>query len=129
MTTDIATSMQSIRISRLRRIGLSISLSVLARGTGMLITIITVPLTLNYLGNQRFAVWTILSSIASLLAFADLGIGNSLINLIAKADADNDRATAQRYVSSSFFTLSFLALLLGIGFAIFLSDRTLVSAL
>jgi O-antigen/teichoic acid export membrane protein len=85
----------------------------------MLITIITVPLTLNYLGNQRFAVWTILSSIASLLAFADLGIGNSLINLIAKADADNDRATAQRYVSSSFFTLSFLALLLGIGFAIF----------
>ncbi|MBC6961618.1 hypothetical protein FBR02_10665 [Anaerolineae bacterium CFX9] len=97
---------------------MSVLLSLIARGAGMLITLITVPLTLNYLGGQRFAVWVILSSIASLLAFADLGIGNGLINLIAKTDAENDRSAAQKYISSAFFTLGFLSVLMGIGFVV-----------
>lgn len=111
-----------LRRARLKRIGLSAFVSLAARATGMVITLITVPLTLRYLGTERFAVWITLSSIASLLAFADLGIGNGLINFIAKAYANDDRDMAKHYVSSAFLTLVGIAMAMGLCFSLVFSS-------
>jgi O-antigen/teichoic acid export membrane protein len=59
-----------------------------------------------------------ISSIIALLAFADLGIGNGLLNAISEAHGKDDRELARTYVSSTFFMLLALAVALGSIFAI-----------
>jgi O-antigen/teichoic acid export membrane protein len=47
-----------------------------------------------------------------LLAFADAGFGNSLVNVVAGAVARGDRAEAQRYISTAYVVLGLLALVI-----------------
>jgi O-antigen/teichoic acid export membrane protein len=78
----------------------------LAKGINLLSVLITVPLTLEYLGTERYGLWVTLSSLITLLSFADLGIGNGLVTAVAKADGEQDFAAIRRLVSSAFFLLS-----------------------
>ena len=74
---------------------------------------LTVPLLLLYLGEARFGVWLTIDSFVLALAFADLGLGNGLINAIAKASGKDDKQLAREFVSSAFFLLFGLGLTLG----------------
>ena len=103
---------------RYRRIFLTTLASAAARGVSILATLISVPLTLDYLGTERYALWMTINSFFTMLAFADLGMGNGLLNAVSEAHGKDDREAALRYVSSGFFALSGLAGLLAIGFAI-----------
>jgi O-antigen/teichoic acid export membrane protein len=76
-----------------------------ARGVSFLTMVISVPLTVNYLGAERFALWVTISSTLGLLVFADLGIGNGLLSAISHSDGAEDRETAISYVSTGFFVL------------------------
>src|SRR5438270_11855505 len=62
----------------------------LAIGCGRLVSSLTlllsVPLSLGYLGRERFAVWIIISSFSAFLSFADLGIGNGLVHAFSEAN-------------------------------------------
>ena len=69
--------------TRSRRAALSSAAGLTARGITLFVTLATIPIALNYLGTERFGVWATLAAIISLLAFADLGIGNGLVNLLA----------------------------------------------
>lgn len=80
--------------------------------------LISVPLTANYLGVERYGLWATIGSLLALLSFADLGIGNGLLNAMAECHGRNDRERARRYIASAFLTLGGLALALGIGFAV-----------
>jgi O-antigen/teichoic acid export membrane protein len=51
--------------------------------------VISVPLTLTYLGSERYGMWMAISSIVALLAFADFGLGNGLVNAIAVASVSS----------------------------------------
>jgi O-antigen/teichoic acid export membrane protein len=62
--------------------------------------------------------WTTIGALVAILSFADLGIGNGLLNAIAESHGRNDRDAARHYVSSAFFMLTGLALLLGSLFAL-----------
>jgi O-antigen/teichoic acid export membrane protein len=59
-----------------------------------------------------------ISAVIATLAFSDLGINNGLLNAIAKANGSDDRLMAAQYVSSAFFLLSVIALLLAAAFAV-----------
>src|SRR5690349_12437842 len=48
---------------RFRRIGLTTASSIAARGISFATSLITVPLTLHYLGTERYGLWATLSSI------------------------------------------------------------------
>jgi O-antigen/teichoic acid export membrane protein len=63
--------------------------------------VISVPLTLHYLGQERFGMWMTMSSFVLILNFADLGIGNGLINAVAQSDGENDQIAMQRWISSA----------------------------
>ena len=97
---------------RYRRAALTTVTSIVARGVGILTAFITVPLTLHYLGVERYGLWMTISSVIVMLGFADFGLGNGLINVIAHADGKNDRSAAQVAVSSVFFMLMGSAFLL-----------------
>lgn len=94
--------------------------AVLARGLGSLTGIITVPLTVRYLGAERYGVWMTISSAIAFLGFTDFGLASSLTNALGKAFGENDREGARRYVTTAFLILSVVAILLvsaGIVFA------------
>lgn len=80
--------------------------------------LITVPITLHYLGAERYGMWMIMSSLVAMLSFADLGIGNGVLNTVAAAYARDDRAEIRVAVSSALAVLTLVAGVLGGAFAI-----------
>lgn len=97
---------------RHRRVALSAGAAALAKVLSVGTALISVPLTLHYLGAERFGMWMIISSLIALLAFADLGIANGVLSEVAAAHGRDDRAAVQRIVSSGFFLLSAIAVAL-----------------
>jgi O-antigen/teichoic acid export membrane protein len=83
-----------------------------ARGVSLLTMVISVPLTVNYLGPERFALWATISSTLGLLVFADLGIGNGLLSAISRCDGAEDQEAAISYVSTGFFVLLAVAVVI-----------------
>ena len=112
------TTSEGRSLERKRRVALTASSSVIAQAVKILIMLITVPLILSYLGNERYGMWLTMSSIIALIRFTDFGIGNGLLNAISEADGKGDRQMALRAVSSASLYLSLIALLLGLLFAI-----------
>jgi O-antigen/teichoic acid export membrane protein len=101
---------------RYRRIAITTFTAIVARGVGVITALISVPLTLHYLGQERYGLWMTISSITAMLGFADLGMGNGLLNAIAEADGKDDTEAAKMYVSSAFFLLLGIASCILLGF-------------
>jgi O-antigen/teichoic acid export membrane protein len=99
---------------RYRRAALTGISSILAKSISMLTMLVSVPLTLHYLQQERYALWATISSSIAMLCFADLGIGNGLLNAIAESDGKSDSAAAQRYVSSAFYLLSAIGMVIAV---------------
>ncbi len=94
---------------RYRRAALSGGISMVARGVQVATSLITVRLTLKYLGNERFGLWMTISSVLAMAAFADFGIGNGVLNTVAKAYGQDDIAGMRRAISSGFAVLFAIA--------------------
>lgn len=72
-------------------------------------TLVSVPLTLHYLGQERYGMWLTMSSLIAMLSFADLGMGNGLLNAVAQAHGRDDRAAIRGLVSSAYAALALVA--------------------
>lgn len=94
-----------------------------ARAVSIATGLITVPLTLEYLGAERYGMWMTISSLIAMVTFADLGIGNGLMNRVSGALGRDDHEAVTRYVSSAFFALAGTAIAAG---AVFLAAWRLV---
>lgn len=103
------TGQESRSKERYRRIALSSGAAIAARGIGVVTSLISVPLTLHYLGTEQYGLWMTISSVIAALAFADLGMGNGLVNAISEAHGRSDNTSIQKSVSSAFFLLSGIA--------------------
>jgi O-antigen/teichoic acid export membrane protein len=101
---------------RNRRAMLTGSVSTLARAVQIATSLVTVPLTLKYLGNERFGLWMTISSVLAMAAFADFGVGNGVLNTVAKAFGKDDMEGIRKAVSSGFAVLSTIAGLLILSF-------------
>ena len=94
---------------RYHRAALTTAASLATRIVTILAGLVSVPLALHYLGTERYGLWVTISSLLSILTFADLGVGNGLLNAISEAHGKQDEQLARRYVSSAFFLLSGIA--------------------
>jgi len=103
---------------RYRRVLLSGIATGVARGATFLTLVIVVPVMLSHFGQERYGLWATLGSVMMLFTFADLGLGSGLMNTVAQALSRNDRDLASRSVSSAFYLLCGIALVLAVGFAI-----------
>lgn len=98
---------------RYRLAALSIMASIASRIFGVALTLLSVSLTLPYLGAERFGIWMTVASFAGVLTFLDLGVGNALANRVAHRAAENNAASLRQTISGG---LAFLALIgLGMG--------------
>lgn len=102
---------------RTKHIAKHISYSFLYKVGSVLANFLLVPLAINYLDTDKFGIWLTLSSVITWFSFFDLGLGNGLRNKFAEAKAKGKEHLAQSYVSSAYFTIGSIVLVL---FGIFL---------
>jgi len=104
---------EALRAHERHRRGAWIALTSMgARAVGIAVNILLVPITLKYLGDERFGMWMTVTSFIQMLSFTDLGLGNGLLNRISESYGRGDREATRRAVSSAFAMLCGIAALI-----------------
>lgn len=103
---------------RNRLIALNMLSSLFARFVSGMTLLIVLPLTLDYLSAEEYGIWFVLTSSTALLAFADFGLGNGLLNAVAREYGKQNEDLIAKYISSAFFFLSGLVMFVLLMFAI-----------
>ena len=88
---------------RTRKAQLNTIIGLVVKGSGMLISLLLVPLTIDYLSKEVYGTWLTISSIVTMLMFLDIGIGNGLRNKFSEAVSKQEIRLARVYVSTSYF--------------------------
>lgn len=86
----------------------NITASLLIKGFSVLISLILVPLTIDYINPTQYGIWLTLSSIIHWFTFLDIGFGNGLRNRFAEAKAQNDIKKAKSLISTTYAVLSII---------------------
>jgi len=97
---------------RWRRAILSSITALASRFGNIAALVVTMPMAFEYLGAERFGVWMVVSSLGMLMSFADFGVGNGVMTLIAAETGREDQSGLRSIVSSGFFGMLTLGLLL-----------------
>ncbi len=103
---------------RLRRAALTTVSAGGAKAISLLAALVSVPLTYRYLGPERYGIWMVLVSIIGAMNFADLGIGNGLMNAVSDAYGKDDRRLAREHVTSGFALMLCIAAFLAVAGAV-----------
>lgn len=77
----------------------------LLRVVNIAISLIVVPLTLNYLTVIGYGIWLTVSSIIGWLSYFDLGFAHGFRNKFAESLASGDKILARKYVTTTYISL------------------------
>jgi O-antigen/teichoic acid export membrane protein len=88
--------------------------SILQKICSVAISAVSIPLAVRYLGPQQYGIWITISSMVVMLSVMDLGIANTLTNMISRSFAHGDMAAAQRYYATAYWISTSIAIALGI---------------
>lgn len=77
---------------------------------GIIISFLTIPLSINYLGNTNYGLWATILSIISWISFFDIGIGNGLRNYLSKEIALKDYRSAREYIATGYIIIFIISL-------------------
>jgi len=92
--------------------------SVFIKGGSVIISLMLIPLTIDYVNPTQYGIWLTLSSIITWAALFDMGLGNGLKNKLAEVIALNDTSKAKSYVSSTYAILIIISALLFVAFCV-----------
>ncbi|MBE1488711.1 oligosaccharide flippase family protein [Plantactinospora soyae] len=95
---------------RSRRLVTGIATAALSRGTGVVVPLVLIPVTLAYLGADRYGLWMAVTALTAMAAFTDLGLGNGLMTKLAPCYASGDTGRARGYISSAYVVLAAISL-------------------
>lgn len=79
--------------------------SLVIRGVSILVSLLIVPMTLNYVSSEVYGIWLTLSSIMLWLNFFDIGFTLGLKNKLAESIALNDWGRGKKLVSTTYFMM------------------------
>lgn len=88
--------------------------SLAARGVSIVCQLLQVPLVVSALGGESFGLWMTMTSLTSLVLFADFGLGLGAQNRLAELFARDRRDEARRLLGGVFLVLALLGILLGV---------------
>ena len=91
-------------------------ISFIYKGGSILATFLLVPLTINFLDTENYGIWLTLSSFIAWFSFFDIGLGNGLRNKFAEAKSLGNYKDAQAFVSTAYYTIVSISVLLVIVF-------------
>lgn len=92
--------------------------SFLIKGASISVSLILLPITLNYVSPSTYGIWLTLSSVVAWFSFFDIGLTQGLRNKFAEARAKGDDSLAQIYVSTTYAILGIIFLCLWLVFII-----------
>jgi O-antigen/teichoic acid export membrane protein len=104
--------------NRLLRVSLTGGVTLLTKGVTFAASLISIPLTAQYLGTERFGMWLTLSSFLAWVGLADFGLATSLTNILAADRGKEDRQQAQEAVANVFWLLVLLSLVASLGLSV-----------
>jgi O-antigen/teichoic acid export membrane protein len=82
--------------------------SFLIKGLSIAISLVLVPLTINYVNPSRYGIWLTLSSIVAWFSFFDIGLTQGLRNKFAEAKAAGNDEVAQVFISTTYVLLGII---------------------
>ncbi len=88
----------------------NIFFSLILKGGSVLITLLMVPLTINYVNPVQYGIWLTIGTIVYWFTVMDIGLGNGLKNEIAYSLAVNDESKIKSYVSTTYAVFSLISL-------------------
>src|SRR5690242_6959253 len=86
------------------------------RGVAVIVSFFSVPLTLRYLGAERYGAWVTISTAMAWIVLADFGLSSSLTNAVSEGYAVDNHDLAGDYVAAAFWSLVAVAAFLSIPF-------------
>lgn len=101
--------LSAIRSLKARRTSL---MNVALQGVQVATGLISVPLTYNYLGAERFGLWMTLSAALAFIAFADFGVGIGTQDRMSRAIAVEDYDKARGFFYGTLFFVALVVLCL-----------------
>lgn len=99
---------------RYRRMAAATAAGIAGKGTALLVSVAMVPITVRYLGPERYGLWVAISSSILMFFLLDIGIANTLTNLISEAYAASDRELATKYFATAFWMVTGVSILIGL---------------
>lgn len=97
---------------RARNIALTAITALIAKLVAMATPLITVRITLSYMGEEVYGLWTTVSSFFAMFAFADLGLGSGLQTELSRMTALDDGEKCKKLVSSCYALLCVVSITL-----------------
>jgi O-antigen/teichoic acid export membrane protein len=88
-----------------------------AKTATVLTMLISVPLTLGYLGPEQFGMWMTISAVIAMLGFADFGLSNGVLNAVAHASGRNADEEIHDIISNGLFMLFIIGTAILLAFA------------
>jgi O-antigen/teichoic acid export membrane protein len=107
---------------RNRRAALASWVSIGGRLINTAVLFLAIRIVAGSMSSDELGLWLLLVGAVALVGFADLGIGNGLLNVIADAHGREDRQLIRQAIASAYVALTGLALVLGALYALFGRD-------
>lgn len=95
----------------------NVALSLILKGITIVISLIMIPLTINYINATQYGIWLTLSSIVGWFNFFDIGLGHGLKNKLAEANALGNIDNSRAYIST---TYAIITIIVSVVFVLFL---------
>lgn len=86
-------------------LGRSMSRAMVYKGISMALSLVYVPVVLNYLGDYKYGVWASILNILSWISYFDLGIGNGLRNRLSESLASSTPRISPKVLVSSAYAI------------------------
>ena len=96
----------------------NVTASFAIKGITILVSLILLPLTINYVNSERNGIWLTLYQMVFWLNLFDIGFGNGMKNKLAEAKALGNMKLAQKYISSTYAIMSIICVFVFILFCI-----------
>jgi len=89
---------ESNQLNRTKRVQATALAAIGTKVVALLTAIVSIRLTLPYLGAERYGMWMTVVSAAAMLSFSDLGMSSTVTTFIASASGGERDRMAQTYV-------------------------------
>ncbi len=93
-------------------------LSFILKAGSIVANFLLVPLTIDYLDKENYGIWLTISSFVAWFSFFNIGLGNGLRNKFAEARTQGNDELAKAYLSTAYFTIGSISILIILAFLI-----------
>lgn len=101
-------------LERYRLAALSMAANLFSKAAAIVLILLSVSLTVDYLSLERFGIWMLALSFVTMLSFLDLGIGNALTNHVAQRSAEDSRIVLRNTISGGLALLGMVGMGIGL---------------